>query len=217
MGENAEIKLVQDIPGYHAKGMLICVSGPSGVGKGTVIDQLKEILPSLSHSVSVTTREPRPDEVEGHSYFFRTKEEFEEMLENDEILEHDIYVGNYYGTPRKAIEEKVSQGKDIIMDVTVPGSLAILYKYSQACSIFLLPPSLSALRERLEKRGTESGDMIDSRLLKAVDEIEMASKFDYVVINHDIERTAQEIRHIIYAEKLRAERRPGIEEKILKR
>lgn len=215
--ESKPAGIVQDISGYQADGMLICVSGPSGVGKGTVIEALKNILPRLSHSTSVTTRAPRPGEVEGVDYFFRTKEQFEEMLANDEILEHDMYVGNYYGTPRKAIEDKVSRGQDIIMDVTVPGSLAILYKYTRACSIFLLPPSLSALRERLEKRGTESGDVINSRLLKAVDEIEMATKFDYIVINHDVERTAQEIRHIIYAEKLRTERRPGIEQKVLNR
>lgn len=210
-------QFIQDVPEYRTRGMLTCVSGPSGVGKGTVIEALKKIMPNLTHSVSVTTRAPRPGEIEGVDYYFRTKEEFEAMLEQDEILEHDIYVGNYYGTPRKAIEDKVAVGQDIIMDVTVPGSLAILYKYTQACSIFLLPPSLSTLRERLEKRGTESYDIIDSRLLKAVDEIEMASKFNYILINNDVERTAQEIRHIIYAEKLRAVRRPGIEQKILKR
>ncbi len=211
------LQLVQSVPGFKTRGMLICVSGPSGVGKGTVIAQLKEIMPGLTHSVSLTTRSPRPGEVDGKDYYFCTKERFEELLEEDAILEHDIYVGNYYGTPSQAIEDKVSEGQDVIMDVTVPGSLAILYKYEQACSIFLLPPSLSVLRERLEKRGTETSDIINSRLLKAVDEVEMASKFDYIVINQDQRKAAEEIRHIIYAEKLRQARRSGIEQMILKR
>ncbi len=199
------------------RGMLICVSGPSGVGKGTVIDALKRKMPDLEHSVSVTTREPRPGEVDGVDYYFRTVEEFEEMIENNEILEHDYYMSNYYGTPRQAIEDKIAKGLDVVMDVTVPGSLAILYKFEAACSIFLLPPSLSTLRSRLIGRGTETTDMIDSRLLKAVDEIEMAPKFDYILINRDVEKTADEIRHIIIAEKLRSVRRLGIEQRVLKR
>ncbi len=199
------------------RGMLVCVSGPSGVGKGTVIDALKKRMPGLTHSVSITTRKPRPGEVDGVDYYFVTVEEFEELLENNAILEHDFYLNNYYGTPREPIEIKLGRGEDVVMDVTVPGSLAILYKFEAACSIFLLPPTLSELRNRLVGRGTETGDMIDSRLLKAVDEIEMAPRFDYILINSSVEKTAEEIRHIIIAEKLRAERRKGIEQKVLKR
>ncbi len=199
------------------RGMLICVSGPSGVGKGTVIDQLKNRMPDLAHSISVTTRLPRPGEADGVDYYFRTVADFEAMIERGEILEHDFYMGNYYGTPRLPIEEKLAEGRDVVMDVTVPGSLAILYKFEAACSVFLLPPSLSELRSRLIGRGTETHDMIDSRLLKAVDEIEMAPKFDYILINREIEKTAEEICHIITAEKLRAARRKGIEQRVLKR
>lgn len=208
------IQYLEDIP---PRGMLVCISGPSGVGKGTVIEALKRRMPRLTHSVSVTTRPPRSGEQDGVDYFFRTVEEFEAMIENDEILEYDFYCSNYYGTPRRAVEEKLSRGEDVIMDVTVPGSLSILYKFDAACSIFLLPPSLSALRERLIGRGTENGDIIDSRLLKAVDEIEMAPKFDYILINNDVNFSAEEIRYIILAEKLRAIRRPAIEQKVLNR
>ncbi len=209
--------LVQTYKDYPTTGMLICVSGPSGVGKGTVIDALKKKMPFLAHSISVTTREPRNGEKDGVDYFFKTKEEFALMIENNQILEHDVYGGNFYGTPRKAIEERVAQGEDIIMDVTVQGSLSILFKYETACNIFLLPPSLSELKERLVNRGTETQESLDFRLEKANTEINMASKFDYILINKNVEKTADEIAQIIIAEKLRAERRPGIEKKVLER
>ena len=207
--------LIQTYNDYPTAGMLVCVSGPSGVGKGTVIDALKELMPDLAHSISVTTRSPRGQEVDGVDYFFRTKEEFALMIENNQILEHDVYGGNFYGTPRDEIEKQVSAGKDIVMDVTVPGSLSILFRYEAACNIFLLPPSLSELEKRLRDRGTETEESIQFRLNKAIDEIKMASKFDYILINKDLRQTAEEIRHIIIAEKLRVARRPGIENIVL--
>ena len=217
LNSDVEDGLVQTYKDYPNTGMLICVSGPSGVGKGTVIDALKKRMPFLAHSTSVTTRPSRDGEIEGTDYFFRTKEEFAIMIENNEILEHDVYGGNFYGTPRKAIEERVTAGEDIIMDVTVQGSLSILLRYETACNIFLLPPSLSELKERLVGRGTETQESLEFRLDKAHTEINMASKSDYVLINKDVEKTAEEIYHIIIAEKLRAARRPGIEKKVIER
>lgn len=199
------------------QGILICVSGPSGVGKGSVIAGLGKLGERLVHSVSVTTRAPRPGEQEGVHYYFRSKEAFEAMLANNEIMEHDIYVGNYYGTPVAPIRRQLAEGIDIIMDVTVPGSLTTMQHFPDVVTIFLLPPSLSALRERLEKRGTEDKKVIDSRLLKAVDEIEMASRFQYNVINDDLDETCRAIKTIIEAERFRASRLNGIEKRILER
>ncbi len=209
--------IVQTYREYPTTGMLVCVSGPSGVGKGTVIAALKKIMPSLEHSISVTTREPREGEVDGVDYYFRTKEEFATMLENNQILEHDVYGGNFYGTPREAIERRIGSGEDIIMDVTVPGSLSVLDKFSTSCNIFLLPPSLSELEKRLRERGTEIEESMIFRSKKAIDEINQATKFDYILINKDVEQTAREIHHILIAEKLRAVRRPGIEKVVLGR
>ncbi len=208
---------IQDFADEPARGVLICISGPSGVGKGTIIERLRAEWPELKSSVSVTTRKPRPSEKEGTHYYFRSVDEFKRMLAADEILEHDCYTGNYYGTPRKGIEEILSRGDDCVLDITVPGTLAIKEKFSEALSIFLLPPSLSELKKRLRGRGTEDEKSMASRLEQAVKEIQMAPQFDYVVLNRDIEKSLAEIRHIILAEKLRSKRRPGIEEKVLKR
>lgn len=197
-------------------GMLICVSGPSGVGKGTVIDALMKLEPKLIHSISVTTRQPRKGEVDGVHYYFRTKEEFEQMLDDGEILEHDVYVDNYYGTPAAPIERQLQEGYDVIMDVTVPGSLATMEYFSEAVTIFLLPPSLSELRGRLKHRGTESDQVIDSRLLKALDEIEMAPRFQYNVVNDNLDQTCEAISKIIAAERYKSIRQPGLTEHILK-
>ena len=202
--------------GAITEGMLICVSGPSGVGKGTVIDAVKLLEPKLVHSISVTTRAARAGEIDGVHYYFRSKDEFEEMLRNGEILEHDIYVENYYGTPAAPIEKYLKQGYDVIMDVTVPGSLATMAYFDDVITIFLLPPSLSELRGRLKRRGTESEQTIDSRLLKAVDEIEMAPRFQYNVVNDDLDQTCLAIQAIIKAERYKSVRQPGIPEQILR-
>lgn len=208
---------VQQLEGEPPRGVLICISGPSGVGKGTIIDRLRAEWPELASSVSVTTRRPRPLEVEGVHYYFRTREQFEEMLANDEILEYDNYTGNYYGTPRRGIERILSRGTDCVLDITVQGSLSIKEKFSEALSIFLLPPSLSELEKRLSGRGTEDAATMHSRLEQAIAEIEMAPRFDYIVLNENIEKSLQEICHIIVAEKLKSFRRRGIEQKVLKR
>lgn len=199
------------------KGLLIAVSGPSGVGKGTVIDRIREVLPNIAHSVSVTSRAKRDNEIEGVSYFFRTDEEFTEMMRNGEILEHDIYLNHYYGTPIKPLLEMVQTGKDVLFDLTVSGSLALKEYCPDAVTIFLLPPSMTELKSRLSKRGTESAAVVEKRLLKASVEIPKADLFDYAVINDEVDLTTDRIISIIKAEKYRYFRQAGIENKILEK
>lgn len=217
MAEERFTAKVQSLSGESQKGILLCISGPSGVGKGTIIQSLREIWPGLRTSISVTTRKPRPQEVEGEHYYFRTREEFEAMLRNDEILEYDCYTDNYYGTPRRPIEEILEHGDDCVMDITVAGTLAIKEKFPDAVSVFLLPPSLNELEARLSGRGTEKADVIRSRLDRAMEEIKIAPSFDYILLNNRLEQSLEEIKHIVIAEKLRAFRRQGIEQKALKR
>lgn len=200
-----------------AAGILICVSGPSGVGKGTVIRRLRELDPGLIHSVSATTRAMRPGEIDGVSYHFVTRERFERMIIDGEVLEHDEYCGNYYGTPIAPLAEASAAGTDVVMDVTVPGSLAVMERMKDAVSIFLLPPSFSELRRRLEKRGTERPEEMERRLEKARYELGKASLFDYVVMNDDVDRAAGLILSITRAEKCRYRRVAGIEDTIIRK
>ena len=197
------------------KGLLVSVSGPSGVGKGTVIQRVRDQIPDIAHSVSVTSRERREREIEGVSYFFKTKEEFQRMLANDEILEYDIYLNHYYGTPIAPLIELINAGRDVLFDLTVCGSLALKEKFPEAVTIFLLPPSMSDLRDRLVRRGTECIEVIERRLLEASVEIPKADLFDYAVINDDLERASNRIIAIIEAEKYRYIRQIGIEDRIL--
>lgn len=196
---------------------MICLSGPSGVGKGTVIDALMAMTDKIVHSVSVTTRTPRPMEEDGVSYYFRTREEFQELLRNGEILEHDEYCENFYGTPRKPILEKMAQGINVIMDVTVPGSLQTISNFPEAIGIFLLPPSFTELRRRLVGRGTEDPLSIEKRMEKAVHEIGQAGKFKYILVNYDVQETARLILSILEAEQHLAANLKGIEEMIINR
>lgn len=199
------------------EGVVICLSGPSGVGKGTVIDALMAHTNKLVHSVSVTTRKPRPMEQEGIQYYFRSREEFEQLLHQGEILEHDEYCGNYYGTPREPILEKMAQGINVIMDVTVPGSLQTIQNFPEAIGIFLLPPSFTELRRRLVGRGTEDSVSIERRMEKAVHEIGQAGKFKYILVNYDVQETARLILSILEAEQHLATNLKGIEQMIINR
>ena len=150
-----------------SKGVLAVVSGFSGAGKGTVMKKLLESFDDYALSVSVTTRKPRPGEVDGKDYFFRTKEEVEEMIAQDQLLEYARYVDNYYGTPRSYVEEKLSEGKNVILEIEIQGAMKIKEKIPEAVLIFVTPPSVDELRRRLEGRGTETQEVIESRLSRA--------------------------------------------------
>jgi len=202
-------------PRHTTRGILICVSGPSGVGKGTVIRRLRALEPGLLHSVSATTRPIRPGETDGISYHFVSRTRFEEMIAAGDVLEYDEYCGNYYGTPAAPLEEAISRGTDVVMDVTVPGSLAVLERMPDAVSVFLLPPSFEELRNRLLHRGTERPEEMEKRLAKARSELGKASLFDYVVTNDSVEAAAGLIQSIIRAERSRYKRQAGIEEALI--
>lgn len=204
---------MNDLP--SRRGLLICVSGPSGVGKGSVIQEIRRRQPQIAHSVSVTTRPPRPGEVEGVHYYFRSQAEFKAMISNGEILEYDGYCDNYYGTPREPLERLLAAGRDVLMDITVPGSLAVMAALPETISLFLMPPSWSELRHRLENRGTECSAIVERRLGQAREEIALASRFQYLVINDQLPLAADRILAIAAAEHCRYFRHPGIENEIL--
>jgi guanylate kinase len=183
-----------------AKGLLIVLSGPSGVGKGTVGNALRMRLPQLTYSVSATTRQPRQGEENGVNYFFKTREQFLEMIEKDELLEYAEYVGNYYGTPRDFVEQTLEQGKDIFLEIEVQGALKVREKFPEGIFIFLLPPSLDELKDRIRGRGTETQATIDHRMSVAVDEMNLMQHYDYAVVNDEIDLACKRIESIIIAE-----------------
>lgn len=182
------------------KGLLIVLSGPSGVGKGTVCSALRPRIPDLVYSVSATTRKPRMGEVDGVNYFFKEREHFLSMIENDELLEYAEYVGNYYGTPRDFVEETIASGKDIILEIEVQGALKVKEKFPDGVFIFLTPPSLDELKDRIVGRGTENQATIDHRMSVAVDEMELIRHYDYAVVNDEINLACKRIESIIIAE-----------------
>lgn len=199
------------------KGLLIVLSGPSGVGKGTVCSMLRKMSPGLVYSVSATTRPARPGEVEGVNYFFKTKEQFKAMIERDELLEWAEYVGNYYGTPRSFVEETLNAGRDIILEIEVQGALKVKQKFPEGVFIFLMPPSLGELKNRIENRGTETNDSIRDRMSVAVEELRLMEHYDYAVVNDRVELACSRIQAIITAEHCRRERvmprmKPWLEE-----
>ncbi len=189
------------------KGKLIVVSGPSGAGKSTVIARLMQRRQDVCFSVSATTRDPRPGEVNGVDYFFVSWEEFDDMIERDELLEHAEYVGNCYGTPRSYVESKQHEGMNVILDIEVQGARQIRDRVPEAVKIFILPPSLQSLEQRLRGRGTDAEEMIHSRLVRARAEYREANFYDYIVINDEPDRAASEMDAIITAELCRYEER----------
>lgn len=188
------------------KGLLIVLSGPSGVGKGTVCAALRKLCPNLVYSVSATTRPPRPGEQEGVNYFFKTREEFERMIEQGELLEWAEYVGNYYGTPRRFVEEMLAQGKDVLLEIEVQGAMQVKRQFPDGVFIFLVPPSMEELRRRIHGRGTEGSGAITERLETARAELAMMAEYDYVVVNDSVEHACERIRAIVTAEHCRRDR-----------
>jgi guanylate kinase len=189
------------------KGLLIVLSGPSGVGKGTV---RKEIFSqpdtAFEYSVSATTRKPREGELDGVDYFFKTREAFEEMIENDQLLEYAEYVGNYYGTPVDYVRKTLDEGKDVFLEIEVQGAGQVRKKFPEGLFIFLAPPSLSELENRIVTRGTETEDLIKGRMKAAREELEMMELYDYVVENDKVELACERVKSIVVAEHCRRER-----------
>lgn len=190
----------------NKKGSLIVISGPSGAGKDTVVNKLKEINDNIWVSISCTSRLPRGKEVEGKDYFFLTKEEFEEKIQNNQFLEYAIYNNNYYGTPIYKIKEKLDNGIDVILVIEVQGALYVKQHIKDAIFIFIMPPSMDELKNRLIKRNTDSKEKILERFKIAYNEINEITKYNYVVVNDDIEKATNKVNSIILSEKCRVDR-----------
>ncbi len=195
------------------KGRTFIITGPSGVGKGTIIQELFARQPHLYFSVSATTRGPRPGEENGVHYHFISREQFDQWVREDAFLEHAEYVGNCYGTPKKFVDEAMDRGEDAILDIEVQGAQQVHQKRPDAVRIFIAPPSWTELEHRLTGRGTESAEKVRSRLARAKEEFRFAADYDYIVINNTVEEAAEEIRAIIRAEHCRpAQRMPQLME-----
>lgn len=178
------------------KNVLAVISGPSGVGKGTVIKRMFELCPSLCESISCTTRAPREGEVDGREYFFVKKERFEEMIKRGELLEYSAHFENYYGTPRAFVEEKL-KSSDVILEIDVNGALNVKKSHPSAVLIMIVPPSMEELSRRLRSRGTESEEKIAVRTARAEFELSKRDQYDYCVINDEVDRAAERILEII--------------------
>ena len=188
------------------KGNLIVLSGPSGCGKGTIISKLKEINNNIWLSISMTSRKPRSNDIEDVTYYFVSKDEFIEKINNNYFLEYAEYNGNYYGTPIEKINDKLNEGKDVILEIEIQGALQIKQLISDAIFIFVLPPSMKELKKRLVNRNTESIDVIIDRFKKAYNEINEVTKYNYVVVNDDIEESVKKINSILLSERCRVDR-----------
>ncbi len=193
------------------KGLLIVVSGPSGCGKGTI---LAEVLKqgNFFYSVSATTRQPRQGEIDGINYHFISKDKFEELIKNDGMLEYASYCDNYYGTPKQKVDEMLDAGKDVILEIEVKGAMKIMEKCPEALFIFILPPSIKELRRRLVKRGTEATEIVEKRIGQAEAEIKNADKYDYAMVNGELEEAISDLQSIIKAEKLKINKTNNINE-----
>jgi guanylate kinase len=198
---------------FH-QGLLVVISGPSGAGKGTLLKMLLERNPNIRLSVSATTRSPRDGEISGRSYFFKTVEEFKDMISKDELVEWVVYCDNYYGTPREYIEECNGQGLDVILEIDVEGAQNIKDKFPECLSVFIMPPSFSELEKRIRIRGTEEAEIIKKRLDKARKEVEFVNRYDYIIINDDIEKAVNDLNGILSTEKLKYIRNTDILKRI---
>ena len=198
----------------NKKGILIVVSGFSGAGKGTLMKEIMKQYDNYALSISATTRSPREGEVDGREYFFRTIDEFEKMIAQDELIEYAKYVNNYYGTPRAYVEQKLEEGKDVILEIEIQGALKVKEKFPETLLLFVTPPNVEILRNRLIGRGTETMEVIESRMRRAVEESEGMGNYDYLVINDDLQDCVEEMHHIIQKEHKRAFRNQDFIEQI---
>lgn len=199
----------------NKKGLLFIISGPAGSGKGTIVSRVRE-LAQFDFSVSATTRKPRPNEENGIHYYFIDKAEFEHKIENGEMLEYAQYVGNYYGTPKKPVEDALAAGRNMILDIEVKGALQVKEKMPDAVMIYILPPDYETLLARIRGRGTETEEVIQNRMNEAKTEIQTFPKYDYVVINDKVEDAAADVLSILHTENMRTFRNLDIKETFFK-
>lgn len=198
------------------QGVLLVVSGPSGAGKGTICQILREQLPDLGYSISVTTRQPRVGEVDGKSYFFKTVPEVQEMITKGELLEYAEVYGNYYGTPRKYVMDLLQSGHDVLLEIDIQGALQIKERFPEGVFVFIVPPSLDELSARIYKRGTDSEEVIKRRMASAASELTYAAKYDYIIVNDIATKAANKVLTIMEAERYRVARTYFIVDEICK-
>ncbi len=187
-------------------GLLLVISGPSGVGKGTIVNEIKNRYENLSCSISVTTRPPRIDEVEGKHYFFLSKEDFLRRIVKHDFLEYALVYGNYYGTPRDEVFKKLDAGEDVVLEIDINGAMQVKSNYPEAVLIYILPPSFSVLKERLINRETDSPEVIARRLQAVHEELQYISEYDYLVINDQLSKAVDNVSSIINAARCRSKR-----------
>lgn len=185
------------------KGVLVVLSGFSGAGKGTIMKEVVKRYPYFL-SISATTRKPREGEIDGVDYFYHSREEFETMIENGELIEWAEYVGNYYGTPKKAVEKQLAEGKDVLLEIEMQGGMQVKEQFPEALLLFVTPPSFEELEHRLIGRGTETKEEIARRMQRATEEVAYMPSYDYLIINDKLEQAIQDVHQIIQTEHMRA-------------
>ena len=200
-----------------SKGKLFIVSGPSGSGKDTILQGVFKKHPEIKLSISSITRAMRVGEVEGEKYHFISRDEFEELLKNDMLLEHNVFVGNYYGTPKAPVEACLMGGDDMILEIDVNGAAQVREKMPEAISIFIMPPSFEVLKNRLSGRGTETEEVVEQRMTAALGEIARAKEYDYIVINDQLDVAIDDLLSIILSERLRINRQKQIIDEVLEK
>lgn len=196
------------------KGVLVIVSGFSGAGKGTMVKRLRELHDNYSLSISMTTRNPRPGEENGKHYFFVTKEEFEDRISQDGLIEYATYCDNYYGTPRAYVEECIADGKDVILEIEIQGAMQVKERFPDAIFVFVTPPNAKVLEDRLIGRGTEEKEVVIKRLRRAVEEAEGIENYGYIVVNDELDDAVARLHNIVEAAHLRTENSIDIIQKI---
>lgn len=187
-------------------GLLLVVSGPSGAGKGTICDALRKRFPLIQYSISMTTRKPRPGEVDGVNYFFTDNAHFEELLAEDAFLEHAKVYDHYYGTPKEYVFRMLSEGKHVMLEIDIQGAMQVKERYPQGVFIYVVPPSMDILADRLRHRNTDSPEVITGRLAKAADELSWIEKYDYIIVNDDLDKAIEEGASILTAEHVKTSR-----------
>lgn len=197
------------------KGRVYIISGPSGSGKDSVLKKVFERKTDINFSISSITRDMRPGEIEGEKYNFITRERFEQMLKNDELLEHNVFVGNYYGTPKAPVINSIESGKDILIEVDVNGAAQIRKKMPEVVSLFIMPPSLEVLKERLTGRGTDDKEVITKRMNEALREISCAKDYDYIVVNDNLDDAVNNVLLIMSVDCFKTDRNLELINKVL--